>query len=201
MWFRSCVARSYSMRKVVTYVMSPLIGSTLWYVWYETYCQISNISHTKSQNLNDSHLVLQLYLLNLLKPGVGVENEDVVGAAPIGDAPTTSEWPTTLLPAKVCLILEVSYMRIFTRAHSTKNQFNRFFNSLLQIITQIITIFGIRFYSTSIIACENFWWFERLKYSFLVIYIVLEYSSNIKQTIKTDPQIYCTDQNCERNIQ
>ena len=27
------------------------------------------------------------------------ENEDVVGAAPTGDAPTTSEWSTTLLPA------------------------------------------------------------------------------------------------------
>ena len=35
-----------------------------------------------------------------------VENEDVVGAAPTGDAPTTSEWSTNLLPAKVRLILE-----------------------------------------------------------------------------------------------
>ena len=35
-----------------------------------------------------------------------VENEDVVGAAPTGDAPTTSEWSTILLP-KVQLILEV----------------------------------------------------------------------------------------------
>ena len=30
-----------------------------------------------------------------------------VGAAPMGDAPTTSEWSTTLLPTKVQLILEV----------------------------------------------------------------------------------------------
>ena len=36
-----------------------------------------------------------------------VENEDVFGAAPIGDAPTTSEWSTILLPTKVRLILEV----------------------------------------------------------------------------------------------
>ena len=36
-----------------------------------------------------------------------VENEDVVGAAPPGDTPTTSEWSTTLLPTKVELILEV----------------------------------------------------------------------------------------------
>ena len=36
-----------------------------------------------------------------------VKNEDVVGAAPTGDAPTTSEWLTISLPAKVRLILEV----------------------------------------------------------------------------------------------
>ena len=34
-----------------------------------------------------------------------VNNEDVAGAAPTGDAPTTSEWSTILLP-KVCLTLE-----------------------------------------------------------------------------------------------
>ena len=36
-----------------------------------------------------------------------IENEDAVGAAPTGDAPTTSEWSTILLPTKVCLVLEV----------------------------------------------------------------------------------------------
>ena len=36
-----------------------------------------------------------------------VENEDVVGAAPTGPAPTTSELSTILLPTKVRLILEV----------------------------------------------------------------------------------------------
>ena len=35
-----------------------------------------------------------------------VENEDVVGAAPTGDAPTTSDWSTIWLPTKVRLILE-----------------------------------------------------------------------------------------------
>ena len=35
-----------------------------------------------------------------------MENEDVVGAAPTGDAPTTSEGSTILLPTKVRLILE-----------------------------------------------------------------------------------------------
>ena len=33
------------------------------------YHKISNISHTKAQNLNDPRLVLQLSLPNLLKPG------------------------------------------------------------------------------------------------------------------------------------
>ena len=36
-----------------------------------------------------------------------VENEDVVGAAPTGDAPTTSEWSKTLFPTKVWLLLQV----------------------------------------------------------------------------------------------
>ena len=34
-----------------------------------SYRQTSNISCTESQNLNDSHFILQLYLCNLLKPG------------------------------------------------------------------------------------------------------------------------------------
>ena len=50
--------------------------------------------------------VLQLFLLKPLKPGVQA-NEDVIGAAPTGDAPTTSEWSTNLLANKMCLILEM----------------------------------------------------------------------------------------------
>ena len=36
----------------------------------QSYRQISNISHTKSQNLNDSHPASQLSLPNPLKPGI-----------------------------------------------------------------------------------------------------------------------------------
>ena len=36
-----------------------------------------------------------------------VENEDVVGAAPAGDAPTTFELSTIFLPTKVRLTLKV----------------------------------------------------------------------------------------------
>ena len=46
-----------------------------------------------------------LSFFNPLKPGV--DKEDVVGAAPSGDAPTSSEWSTILLSTKVRLILEV----------------------------------------------------------------------------------------------
>ena len=67
------------------------------------YRQTSYISCIKAQNLNVTHLVLQFSI----EARCWVENEDVVGAAPIGDAPTTSEWSTTLLPTKVWLILEV----------------------------------------------------------------------------------------------
>ena len=73
-----------------------------------SYHKTSCISRTKSQNLNAPRLILQLSLPNPLKHGVRlVKYEDVVGAAPTGDAPTTSEWSTILLHTKVWLILEV----------------------------------------------------------------------------------------------
>ena len=64
--------------------------------WSSNYHQIPNIRHTKSQNLNVSHLV-RCYL----------ENEDIIGAVPTGEVPTTSEWSTILLPTMVHVILEV----------------------------------------------------------------------------------------------
>ena len=71
------------------------------------YREISNTRWTKSQNLNVSHLILQLSLPSQLKPGVKVKNDDVVEAAPAGDAPTTFEWTTVILPTKVRMILEI----------------------------------------------------------------------------------------------
>ena len=69
------------------------------------YLQTSNISRTKSQNLNVSRLILQSSLPKPLDEArCSVENEDVVGAAPIGDAPTRSESLTILLPNKVRLL-------------------------------------------------------------------------------------------------
>ena len=60
------------------------------------YRKISNIRPTKSQNLNESRLVLSLSVQSI-ETSCWVANEDVVGAAPTGDAPNTSEWSTTLL--------------------------------------------------------------------------------------------------------
>ena len=72
------------------------------------YRKTSSISRTKSQCLNGSCILAQLSSLIPLKPGVKLRiSEDVVGAAPTGDAPTTSELSTILLPTKVRLILEV----------------------------------------------------------------------------------------------
>ena len=72
------------------------------------YRQTSNVSRTKSQNLNAFLLVSQLYLpIHSIEARFEVKYKDVVGAAPTGDASTTSGWSTILLPTKVRLILEV----------------------------------------------------------------------------------------------
>ena len=44
---------------------------------YKIICQTSNKNHTKSQNLNVSHLILQLFLLNPWKPGVSLRMNPV----------------------------------------------------------------------------------------------------------------------------
>ena len=66
-------------------------GISLIFPWLldtlRTYSKVSNIRRTKSQNLNDFRLILQLSLPNPLKSGV--------------------KWSTILLPSHVWLILEV----------------------------------------------------------------------------------------------
>ena len=56
---------------------------------------------------------------NLLKPGVQIMNEDVVGAVLTGNAPTTSEWSTSLLPTKVWNLLEVWWYVIPKSTHNS----------------------------------------------------------------------------------
>ena len=55
---------------VLIFYNDNLVGVICLVLIYNVYREISNISCTQSQNLNDSHLVLHLSLPNLLKPGV-----------------------------------------------------------------------------------------------------------------------------------
>ena len=68
------------------------------------YPQIFNIKCTKIKCFLSR---LAVHFAQSIEARCSVQNEDVVGAALPGDAPTTSEWSTVLLPAKVWLILEV----------------------------------------------------------------------------------------------
>ena len=51
-------------------------------------------------------LVILVAFAQTVETRCSVENEDVDGAAPTGDAPTISEWWTFLLPTKVHLVLD-----------------------------------------------------------------------------------------------
>ena len=67
----------YTLCGIISLVSSVHVYHYVQLIGYGTmghnYHQISNISCTKSQILHVSHLVLQLYLCNLLKPGVKFE--------------------------------------------------------------------------------------------------------------------------------
>ena len=78
-------------------------------VWAENnydYRQVSNIRRTQSKKHKCFSSRLAVVFAQSIEARCEVDNEDVVGAAPTGDAPTTSEWSTILLPTKVRLILE-----------------------------------------------------------------------------------------------
>ena len=130
-WFK------YQMGWYVCYILEVSNGSTtqgfklsvsLSFYWSsQTTVKSLIIRHTKFQNLNVSHVlqlslvvlqlslvVLQLSLHNLLKPYVRWSMKMYVGAALTGDAPTTSEWSTILLPVEVHLVLEI-WLYLFNR--------------------------------------------------------------------------------------
>ena len=70
------------------------------------YRKISNIWRKKITKFKCSSPHLAVVLAQAIDARHWVENEDVVGAAPTGDAPTTFEWSTNLSPPKVRIILE-----------------------------------------------------------------------------------------------
>ena len=88
----------------------PVTNSQQWYdgwLWdtNRMYRKISNIWRTKLKCLSSRRAVV-FGQSNGARSYV--ENEDVVRAAPTGDAPTTSEWSTILLPAKVSYIRDLT---------------------------------------------------------------------------------------------
>ena len=74
-----------------------------------------------------------------------VENEDVVGAVPTGDAPTTSEWPTFLLPTKATYIRDLTVIQtnfheisVYTLCNKSRRvQFTTRFSIVIQIWCRI----------------------------------------------------------------
>ena len=80
------------------------------HVWMKSYRQTSNISCTKIDRIPKLKCFLSHFAVvcaQSIEAKSSVKNEDVVGAAPTGDAPTTSEWSTISLPTKERLILQV----------------------------------------------------------------------------------------------
>ena len=89
--FGICIRSSPNSRVVKSMlgIWQPFSCNGKW-----VYRNISNIRRTNSQNLKDSSLLSQFSLLIPFKSGG--KNGDVVGAAPTGDAPTTTVWSTNL---------------------------------------------------------------------------------------------------------
>ena len=93
-------------------VFSGRLNHVLWNLQYKAY-------HIPKLKCFSS--CIAVVLAQSIEARCYVKNEDVVGAAPIGDAPTTSEWSTILLPAKVPLISEVwQYIMIVKHTYLPK---------------------------------------------------------------------------------
>ena len=83
------------MAQFITSIREELIPSHLWYKAHQ-------IPEPKWFASRLSVVIVQSIYAKYLD-----ENEDIVRATLTGDAPTTSEWSTILLPTQVRLILEV----------------------------------------------------------------------------------------------
>ena len=96
-WRTSCVDRQRIMDI-----------SNVYFIWLAKFHIPSSLLYKTHQipTLKRFSYCLAAFFAESLETRCQVENEDVVGAAPTGDAPTTSEWSTILLPNRVRLILE-----------------------------------------------------------------------------------------------
>ena len=72
----------------------------------QVYRKLSNIRYTKYKQLKWLSSPVAVVLAQSIEARCLVENEGVFGAAPTGDAPTSCEWSTSILPAKMRVILE-----------------------------------------------------------------------------------------------
>ena len=90
----------WSSRSIVQYMNSQEPNAA------KNYRKVSNIRRTKSQKFKWYSSRLAVVCAQSTEAKCLVDNEDVVGAAPTGDAPMTYELSTILLPTKVRLILE-----------------------------------------------------------------------------------------------
>ena len=106
-WLPDCPSTSEvtlnNMGKCITIDMITITKQSMSKSW--TYCQTSNTRCTKSQKCFWS--CFTVVFAQSIEARCWVENEDVIGGAPTGDAPTTSERSAILLPIKVRLMLEV----------------------------------------------------------------------------------------------
>ena len=103
--FVFCVEKSLVKWALAMMLESRSPGSLYWLVkemlsnlWYKVH-QIPKLKYLSCRPA--------VVFVQCIEARCWVKNEDVVGAASTGDAPTTSEWSTILLPTKVCLILDV----------------------------------------------------------------------------------------------
>ena len=100
-FYHVCVCRVYVELSWYFFVPKWSIKYYYYYYYRKTFC----LSRTKSQKYFLSPVAV--VFAQSIEARCQVENEDVVGAAPTGDAPTTSELSTILYPTKVRLMLEV----------------------------------------------------------------------------------------------
>ena len=95
---------------------------SLWHhfcgLWHNAY----TISHVNSRVIVTVVHGLAVVFVQSIVARCLVKDEDVVGAVPTGNVPTTSEcqWSTILLPAKVGLILEVWWQGKKRKVFSSK---------------------------------------------------------------------------------
>ena len=89
------------------YVFMHFVRNHEYKMYNNRYCQISNISHIKSQKLNVSHLVLQLTLCNILKLGAESRMNMWLEQRRKAMLQLHLSDQQILMPTKVRLILEV----------------------------------------------------------------------------------------------